>query len=572
MTTLRSLTITAALGLGGALCGLTIPGQGAAQGLAGPYLAGQIASHDYDYTAAAGYFSRALIADPTNPQLLESAVIAMIGAGDVERALVPARTLADLGVRSQFADLVILADLARKGDFEAALKALDSGRSAGPVVDGLYRAWSLVGAGRMSEASDAFDSVIKDERTRNFGLYHKALALALVGDFEGAEAIMSGDAAGPLRTTRRGVIAHAQILSQLERNADAIELLEAVFGAEPDAEIAAMRSDLENGRTLAFTVIESASDGIAEVFLTFASALAGETTNHVTLAYARMAEFIAPDYPDATLLCAEILERQGRHDLAIASYGRIPPDSPAHVSAQLGLAQALIDSDRTDEAISLLSELARSNPDRADIWMALGDIYRREQRYGEAAEAYDRAIATFESDAPGQWAVYYARGIAHERLKQWEKAEADFRKALELNPDQPSVLNYLGYSYLERKENYEEALQMIQKAVEQRPDNGAIVDSLGWALFRLGRYEEAVEQMERAVELMPVDPVVNDHLGDVYWAVGRKREAEFQWKRALSFGPETEEEAARIRRKLEVGLDAVLAEEGSAPLHSNDAD
>src|SRR5690606_16124011 len=169
-------------------------------------------------------------------------------------------------------------------------------------------------------------------------------------------------------------------------------------------------------------------------------------------------------------------------------------------------------------------------------------------------------------EEPGQWVLYYTRGIAHERTKDWPAAEADFRKALELRPDQPAVLNYLGYSYLERKENYDEALAMIEKAVAERPDDGAIVDSLGWALYRLGRYEEAVGHLEKAVELMPVDSVVNDHLGDIYWAVGRTREAEFQWKRALSFEPDTEEEATRIRRKLEVGLDVVLKEEGAEPL------
>jgi len=158
------------------------------------------------------------------------------------------------------------------------------------------------------------------------------------------------------------------------------------------------------------------------------------------------------------------------------------------------------------------------------------------------------------------WFLFYVRGIAYERSGRWEEAERDFRKALELEPDQPNVLNYLGYSLVEKGIKLDEALEMIRKAVEKRPNDGYITDSLGWALYRLGRYEEAVEPMERAVELTPLDPVINDHLGDVYWMVGRKREARFQWKRALSFGPD-EKDAARIRRKLEVGLDKVLEEE-----------
>ncbi|MEL6934978.1 MAG: tetratricopeptide repeat protein, partial [Pseudomonadota bacterium] len=158
----------------------------------------------------------------------------------------------------------------------------------------------------------------------------------------------------------------------------------------------------------------------------------------------------------------------------------------------------------------------------------------------------------------------------YERLGIWESAEADFRKALELNPDHPQVMNYLGYSLVEKRIKLDEALDMIERAVKAQPDSGHIVDSLGWVLYRLGRYEEAIGHMERAAELMPVDPVVNDHLGDVLWAVGRFFEAEFQWKRALSFvdedKPSPDIDPDRIRRKLEVGLDVVLEEEGAEPL------
>lgn len=194
----------------------------------------------------------------------------------------------------------------------------------------------------------------------------------------------------------------------------------------------------------------------------------------------------------------------------------------------------------------------------------------QQERYSESLEAYDAAIDLLDPEDSSNWAVYFTRGIANERTDHWDAAEADFRRALELNPDQPQVLNYLGYSMVEKNENLDEALDMIERAVSARPDSGAITDSLGWVLYRLGRYDEAVAPMERAVELMPVDPVVNDHLGDVYWAVGRTREAEFQWKRALSFAIDDtlgDVDPERIRRKLEVGLDSVLEAEGADPLH-----
>jgi tetratricopeptide (TPR) repeat protein len=537
-----------------------------AEGLAGPYLAGRQAFSMFNYDQAAIYLALALQQDPTNSAVAETAILSQIARGQPEKAIPIARKQRDRGYDSQVVTLVILADLAQQGDYTGALAELDGGHSAGPLVDHLFRAWALVGQGQMSEAITAFDDIAEQSGLRSFGLYHKALALASVGDFEGADGIFSGEAGGPLQATRRGVIAHSQVLSQLERNPAAVELIERVVGGAVDPELDALRARLVAGEAVPFDVIRSPADGIAEVFATVAGVLNAETGALDALTFTRLAEFMRPDYVDAILMSAGILERQEQYDLATQTYNRIAPDDPSYLTAELGRIDALVAGDRVDAAIEALELLAKTKPDVAIVWSNLGDILRREERFGEAAAAYDKAIAALPSEQPGQWVVYYTRGICFEREKNWPAAEADFRKALELSPDQPQVLNYMGYSFLEMKSNLDEALSMIEKAVAAKPEDGYIVDSLGWALYRLGRYEEAVEHMERAVELMPVDSIVNDHLGDVYWAVGRQREAEFQWKRALSFEPDTEEEAARIRRKLEVGLDVVLSEEGAEPL------
>jgi tetratricopeptide (TPR) repeat protein len=503
---------------------------------------------------------------------MENAILSHIGVGAFDKALTISGGLDAAGAKSGLADLAVLASLAKQGQFEAAIGELDKGRSSGVLIDGLYRAWAQLGNGQMSEATATFDEIAKQPGLAGFARYHKALALALVGDFEGADAIFVDKGNGGIRLTRRSIIAHAEILSQLERNQDAIAMIDNAFGPAPDRAIGEMRQELEAGKLLPFTLVTSPLDGLAEVFHSVASALvsgdgsATAVSQPDVLMYARTAIYLRPDLAEAVLLAAANLAERGQHELAAATYRLIAPDAPAYVTAELGRADALAAEDRSDAAIEALEQLTKAYPDLIETWVALGDIYRHKERFEDSIRVYDKAVALIDTPLPEHWVVFYARGICHERAKQWDNAEADFRQALALNPDQPQVLNYIGYSFVEMNENLDEAMSMIERAARARPDEGAIIDSLGWALYRLGRYREAEVQMERAIELMPVDAVVNDHLGDVYWAVGRFREAEFQWKRALSFKPETEEVADRIRRKLELGLDAVLQKEGAKPL------
>ncbi|MEK6216761.1 MAG: tetratricopeptide repeat protein, partial [Boseongicola sp.] len=446
----------------------------------------------------------------------------------------------------------------------------EAGQTVGPLFDGLARAWAELGAGRMSTAVASFDEVIASDGVAAFGLYHKALALASVGDFESAADIFSGENGVTLRLTRRGVIAYAQVLSQLERNEDALELIKSSFGATLDPALDAMRTSLSSGETLTFDAVRNPADGVAEIFHSIAGALRGEAQGAYTLVYARMALALRPDHIDALLMSAEILEDLERYELATEVYDIVPRSSPAYYSAELGRAEALRRSGNEDAAIEVLRQLAESHAEIPLVHVTLGDTLRGLERFAEAIGAYNQALSLINEPMEQHWIVFFARGIANERTDQWDIAEADFRKALDLRPEQPQVLNYLGYSFLEMQENLDEALDLSERAVALSPDSGYIIDSLGWGLYRLGRYGEAVGHMERAVELMPIDPVVNDHLGDVYWAVGRYREAEFQWHRALSFVTEDTDigdiDPDRVRRKLEVGLDDVLTEEGAAPL------
>ncbi len=564
MRSLFSRTLTALVFA--AVLGSPLQAEDAAD--SGAYLAARIAEAENDFRAAASWYGRAMLADPGNPALLDGALLAEIGAGNLPSAIEVATKRKEIGSRlgldpSQLAELAVLADEANREDYAAIQAAATDGRDLGDLANQLVLAWAKVGDGKMSEAIEAFDALTQKKGYEAFGYYHKALALASVGDFEGADEILSGKAAGPITVMRRGVFAHAQILSQLERNADALALLDRSFGPGPDPIVDAVRRRLQAGEPLPFDTVRTAKDGIAEVFYTISTALNGEADPVYTLVHLRVAGYLRPDHTDALLLTADVLEKLGQHDLATQTYTSFKADDPAFVAAEIGRAGALRAQGKVDAAIEALQTLARSHGDLVQVQFALADALRSAERFDEAKVAYSAAIDLTSAAGREDWVLYFYRGICHEQSRDWAPAEADFRKALELNPNQPQVLNYLGYGLVDRGEKLDEALGMIEKAVAADPEQGYIIDSLAWAYFKLGRYKEALEPMERASLLEPVDPIVTDHLGDVYWMNDRKLEARFQWRRALSFGP-TDKDKTRILRKLEVGLDAVMAEEGSA--------
>lgn len=544
--------------------GLTVATSGVhATGISGPYLAARQAVLSSNYSEAAKYYLKATAARPGNLRLKEAAALALIATGDVERAVRVAKSHADAGGENQIIDLVLTAQKIRDGDFDIETEAGTRTAGIGPLINGLLTGWSLIGQGNMTGAVEAFEAVASIDDFASFAHYHSALAFALVGDLETADGILSGDAHGPLVLSTRGVLAHAQVLVQLERRDDAAELLTAASANGFSPEIDDLLARLDAGEDLSFDIVTSAQDGVAEMFFNLASALANQATPDHVLLYSRLAQHLRPDHTPATLMIAEVLEQQRQFDLAAAAYAEVPRDDPAYYIAEMGRADVLFASDRRDAAAEVLIGLARAEPEIPVVHAALGDMLSRLERDAESIAAYSKSLELRPADQPSSWRVYYARGIVHERQGDFEGMERDFRKALSLSPDHPDVLNYLGYSLVEQRIKLDEALEMIRTAVDKRPESGYITDSLGWVFYRLGRYEEAVAPMERAVELIPIDPIVNDHLGDVYWKVGRYREAEFQWKRALSFDPD-EKEAERIRLKLDIGLDRVLEQEAAS--------
>jgi Flp pilus assembly protein TadD len=342
-----------------------------------------------------------------------------------------------------------------------------------------------------------------------------------------------------------GVERHADLLVRLGRRDDAARLLNAESNRANPA-LAAALARVNAGERAAVEPLTPARGAAAGLYGLSAIFL-GESDSTNGLAALTLALMLDPAYDGARLAFAQEHARLGHIDLARAALARIAPESPYAGAARMMEAWVLLDSGAEEEAI----ELARANAASGDLRArrTLADMYRNLGRYGEAEPIYTSMLA----DSPNDWRLHFARGAARERLGRWPDAEADLRRALELSPDQPEVLNYLGYSWIDRGEHLEEGLAMIRRAVELRPGSGAIIDSLGWAYYRLGDYAQALDHLERAVELEPADPTLNDHLGDVYWRLGRRIEARFQWQRALTLEPDN---SAAIEAKLSGGLPA----------------
>ena len=531
------------------------------EGLAGAFLTGRLAVSDDDFSRIAESYDRAFGADPDNAGFRELAMQGHLLSGNFSRAVELAELAENTDDASQIANAILQADAFRRRDFDAAIALLTDGRRSGPLTDAMGVAWAELGLGSMSEALATFDTAIEERaELAPFALYQKAMALAYVGDLERAADILTGEPEGPVSLSRRGVLAHMVILSQLGRFDEAVVLGEQMFGSSPDGDAAAVMAALAEEQTIPFTTVTSAVDGMAEVYFLLSSALIGERSDWLPIIYGQLTLALRPDHGDAILLTGQLLERANQYGLADEVYDLMPTESPQYLAAQLGRANALYQSGQTEEAIDSLFALVESQPESILALSSLGDMLRREERFAEAADAYSAAIALIDEIEERHWVLLYTHAISLERMGEWERAEPEFRRVLEFVPDEPQVLNYLGYSLVEQRRNLDEALEMIERAVEGDPESGYIVDSLGWAYYRLGRFEEAVPVMERAVELLPSDPILNDHLGDVYWAVGREREARFQWRRALSFAPHPDLDVDLVRRKLEIGKDAALEE------------
>jgi tetratricopeptide (TPR) repeat protein len=530
--------------------------QTVATGRTGNYLAGRYAANIGDFESADVFLTRTMKQDPKNLEIAGYTYRMRLITGDMDGAAEMAERLYNAGDVESNPEVMLLLKHLKAGEYAETREVLTSFRKEGfnLIVLPLVTAWVDYAQGTLVEPFERDDLIRQVGEFAPFIYYQSAIVNDMAGfedkALEQYQESLALSKVMPYRVVemmgnlyaRRGEFDKAEELyaRYREQNPDSLLL--------PEGEQALAKEHKAPAR-----LVKSPREGVAEIFFSTASILHNESLDEEALIYIQQVLYLNPEFTAAKLMRGTIYEELGQYDDAIAAYDSLPEGTTYYQKGQLRKAYTLNTMGQSEKALKLLDSVADAMPSNYQVQLTRGDILMRLKRFDDAAAAYSLALEHVETASADHWPIYYARGISYERSGQWQLAEADFLKALEIEPAQPDVLNYLGYSWLEKGMRVDDARRMIEQAVQARPTDAHIVDSMGWALYALGDYEGAIEYLERAIELMPTDPTVNDHLGDVYWRLGRKTEARFQWKRALLFKPEAEH-AEKLTQKLADGL------------------
>ncbi|PZM07769.1 tetratricopeptide repeat protein [Rhizobium tubonense] len=532
---------------------------------AGAFLAARTADVDHDYDTAIALYKKSLLIEPGNPEIRQRLMISLLLNGNIEEGVKYANDLKGDPTVERVTTIVRGMDAIRRHDYKTAQNVLkyDGPNDLDRMMNNLLLAWAQVGAGHGKEALAMVDKMRGPDWFNIFKNYQAGAIAIVIGDGKSARSHLNdavldkeGGATAP-DTYMRAVMALAVLEAKdgnQQKALDAISVGDNLINNY--APLNALREDIKNGKPPE-QAVTNASQGVASVLFSVGAALNRDGAEDVVSLYLEIANTLDPKSADTLIMLGGIAEKQSQTDRAIAFYKQVSDDSPMSRISELQLGLALAQGGKTDDAKKHLKALIDADPKDVHNYIAYGGVLSQAKDYQTMADNYDKAVQILGSvPNRGDWVVYFQRAIAYERLKKWDLAEPNFKKALELNPDQPQVLNYLGYSWVDMNKNLDDGLAMIKKAVDLKPDDGYIVDSLGWAYFRLNRFDDAVNALERAVQLEAGDATVNDHLGDAYWRVGRKLESVYQWNRALVYKPD-EADIPRIKDKVANGLPAI---------------
>ena len=525
----------------------------------GRYLAAKFAASAGDVKGAATYYAQTLKEDPSNADLLVRAFMYAAESGDIEGAIALSDRVIAADTDNRPARLIRQAGAFMKKDYLAVAKDADpsSQGAFSLLTNNVVSAWAIAGTGETDGALTMLDGLMTQRGVDGLRLMHKALILDYAGRDQDADAAYR-QALAVMGMGPRISDAYGRFLARKGRYDEAKTLYTRVLMDNPGHPVAILAlRDIEAKKAFQ-PLVSSPAEGVAEALFGIAASLNDRRSVEVAILYLNITLYLRPQFDLARVLLASHYERMQNYEMANSYYARIPAASPYFAMTQI---QAAINDGRLDQpnaGVAKLKGLVDRGSADPDAYTALGDLLRTSDRFGEAVAAYDKAIAGLKADDRRLVQIYYARGVSLERSNKWNEAERDLRQALKLNPERPEVLNYLGYTFVDRGINLEEAVSMLEKARALRPLDGMIADSVGWAYYKLGRYQEAARTLEEAVQLAPGASDINDHLGDAYWRIGRRIDARFQWQHALQLEPDAKQKEV-LERKLQFGLDSVSA-------------
>ena len=524
------------------------------QGAAGAYLAARQATRMNDAEAAGGYWTRALAARPDDQELLQSAMQARVLAGNFDDAMGLARRLVSVTPQNQQAHILLAVAAFKERRFELALEHVDA-MGAGPLSAVLapnMRIWVALARDDEKMGASAVKKLTRASLFAGVPLVQAARVLEINGNMEAANAHYNDAVRAGAARYLYFVLAYGGFLER-QGEVEKARKLYAFYQAShiEHAHISAAQARLSTGDKP--QIDDDPMTGMAAAFFAIAEAMRAEDRLDLALGYLRLAQYLHPGDELTAFSLGQLLGERERFVDAAEQFGALETGALLYDDAQIQRAQMLFEAGAPEAAIAVLTQQLKERPDDRDLLISLGDLYRAETRFAEAEKSYDAAIALLENESPRDWHLYFVRGMMRERLGDWDMAEIDLQRARKLSNDEPHVLNYLGYSWIDKGMYLDEGLKIIKQAVKEQPKNGAFVDSLGWAHYRLGNYATALQVLERASQLEPTDPVITDHLGDALWRMKREVEARYQWRKALAFEP-TPEDRAKIERKLLTGL------------------
>jgi tetratricopeptide (TPR) repeat protein len=520
------------------------------------YVLGQHAKYESDIDAAADFYARALRREPENEMILQEAFSLALMDGKYNEALLRARNLMDVNSANSAASMLLSLNAMKQGRYDASLAYLAGARGTGfdSLIAPIIRGWIYATKGDVDASMEALSALETISIFQPFQREQAAMIYDYLGMTEEAEAAYFEVFAQERGVSVHPVMYYGAFLERLGRQAEAWAHYEHYLGIWPGNRRLLEAKERMANSDRATRLVPQPVEMVGLALLRASSEIARDNARAPAILYARLSTFMTPGRGDALILLASLFAAEGQGETGLEALAQIDDDDFFGDIARMREALTLNQMGRTGDAIQVLEKYIEQNENALDAHVSLGDIYQINKQYEDALRHYDAALDIIGTPTVENWYLLFTRGITYERLDRWDEAEADFMKALEMKPGEPQVLNYLGYSWIDRGMNITEARGMIENAVGQRPFDGAIVDSLGWVLFLTGEYEEAVVQLERAVELLPGDPILNDHLGDAYWMVGRRIEARFQWNHALVLEPEDEDRVA-IDQKIVLGLD-----------------